>query len=81
MSGEPENLMLVYLRRLDGKMDRLIEDMRDLKHRVTTLEIQIGQQAATEGSHYAGLAIRMDRMSNDIDRIKSRLDLHELAAA
>ena len=41
MSAEPGNLVLVYLRRIDGKIDRLIDDVQDLKHRVTSLEGQV----------------------------------------
>ena len=36
MSEEPDNLILVYLRRIDGKIDRLTDDVQDLKHRVTS---------------------------------------------
>ena len=41
MSEEPDNLVLVYLRRIDAKTDRLTEDVQDLKHRVTSLEGQV----------------------------------------
>jgi len=50
MSDQPENLMLVFLRRLDAKMDGLIDDVRDLKHRMTTVEQQLGGLAATESA-------------------------------
>ena len=43
--------MLVYLRRLDSKMDMVIESLGDLKRRVTALEIQVGNLATTEMSH------------------------------
>ena len=46
MSEEPDNLVLVYLRRIDGKIDRLIEDVQDLKHRVTSLEARLPDCAA-----------------------------------
>src|SRR5215471_2848890 len=46
MSQEPDNLVLVYLRRIDGKIDRLTDDVQDLKHRVTSLE---GRVASLEG--------------------------------
>jgi len=77
MSDQPENLMLVYLRRLDTKMDRLIEDMGDLKRRMTTVEVQVGTQAATENSHYASVMLRLDRVEDRLDRIERRLDLTE----
>ncbi|UZE47225.1 hypothetical protein [Rhodopseudomonas sp. P2A-2r] len=64
MAEEPDNLVLVYLRRLDEKMDRVLDDMRDLKIRVTGLE---------EG--LAGVNRRLDRMEIRIDRIERRLEI------
>ena len=75
MSDEPDNLTLVFLRRLDTKMDRVIEDVADVKQRLTTLEIQVGQMVATEASHYAQTMLRIDRVEVRIDRIERRLDL------
>lgn len=75
MSDEPENLMLIFLRRLDAKMDRVLEDVGDARHRLTTLEIQVSQLTSTEASHYAGTAQRLDRVEQRLDRIERRLDL------
>ena len=50
MASEVENMTLVYLRRLDQKIDRLIDDVSDLKIRVTSVE---------EG--LAGIHRRLDR--------------------
>ena len=77
MSDEPQNLALVLLHRLDAKMDRVREDLGDVKHRLTTLQAQVGQLAATEASHYAGTARWLDRMEQQLDRIERRLDLVE----
>jgi outer membrane murein-binding lipoprotein Lpp len=41
MSEPPDNLVLVYLRRIDGKIDQLIEDVQDLKRCLTSLEYQM----------------------------------------
>jgi hypothetical protein len=79
MSDQPESLTLIFLRRLDAKMDRVLDDMGDVRHRLTTLEIQVGQLASTEASHYAGLAQRIDRVEQRLDRIERRLDLVEAA--
>jgi outer membrane murein-binding lipoprotein Lpp len=43
---DPDNLVLVYRGRIDGKIDRLTDDVQDLKHRVTSLE---GQVASIRG--------------------------------
>jgi hypothetical protein len=66
VADEPDNLILVYLRRLDGKMDRMLDDMRDLKLRMTAREEAI-----------VGLNRRMDRVEDRLDRIEKRLDLVE----
>jgi hypothetical protein len=62
MNEDPENLTLVFLRRLDGKVDRVIEDMREVKLRLTTVETTLGNLAATEMSHYAITSGRVDRI-------------------
>lgn len=79
MSDKPENLTLVYLRRLDEKIDRMAEDMREVKLRLTALETAVGNLAATEMSHYAIMADRTDRLTARIERIETRLDLREQA--
>lgn len=64
MAEEPDNIVLVYLRRIDEKIDRMSEDPRDLKVQVTHLE---------EGQ--AGINRRLDRVEERLDRIERRLDL------
>lgn len=81
MSDQPESLVLVFLRRLDAKMDAAVNELRDVKHRVTALEISIANLAATEASHYASVAARLDRAEARLDRIERRLDLTEAATA
>ena len=41
MTDEPENLVLVYLRRLDEKVDGLRQEMREIKDRMLSLERQV----------------------------------------
>lgn len=64
MTGEPDNMMLVLLRRLDEKVDRVLDEMRDLKVRTTAVEENI-----------VGVHRRLDRMEHRIERIERRLDL------
>ena len=64
MTGEPDNLVLVYLRRIDEKVDRLRDDVQDMKVRMTSLE---------EG--VVGVQRRIDRLEMRVERIERRLDL------
>jgi hypothetical protein len=70
-----DNLALEHLRHIRGGLDALREDVRDVKHRLTTLEIQVTNLAPIESSHYAGLATRMDRTDDRLDRIERRLEI------
>jgi len=62
--AEPDNIVLVYLRRMDEKLDRLSDDVQDVKVRMTHVE---------EG--LAGVNRRLDRIESRVDRIERRLDL------
>lgn len=71
MADEPDNLVLQILRRVEGrltsmetKMDRLGEDMHDLKVRTPHVE---------EG--LAGVNRRLDRLDQRIERVETRLTL------
>ena len=64
---EPDNVVLAYPRRIDEKVDRVIDDVRDIKVRVTNLE---------QGQ--AGIQRRLDRVEARLDRIERRLDLVDL---
>jgi archaellum component FlaC len=67
MANEPDNMVLVYLRRIDERVARLAEDMGDMKVRMTSVEESI-----------VGLQRRMDRLEQRIERIERRLDLTEV---
>jgi len=64
MSDQPENIILIYLRRLDTKIDGLMTDMREVKERLGILE-----------SQYGSLSRRVDRLGGDAEEIRRRLDL------
>jgi archaellum component FlaC len=66
MAGEPDNMVLMLLRRIDERTQRMAEDLQDLKVRVTHVE---------EG--LAGVNRRMDRLEQRVERIERRLDLVE----
>ena len=66
MPEEPDNLMLVYRRRIDEKVSKIAAYLGDLKVRVTNL-----------GEGMAVLNRRVDRIEMRLDRIEGRLDLVE----
>ena len=66
MAGEPENIVLQYLRRFDEKLDRVVDEMLGVKVRLTSVE---------EG--LAGVNRRLDRLESRVERIERRLDLVE----
>ena len=64
MADEPDSLVLVYLRRIDAKVDRLIDDVNDLKAGVSSVE-----------ENLAGVHRHIDRLEVRVERIERRLDL------
>lgn len=75
MSDDPNNLVLNLLRAIRGDIGDIKADMIEVKQRLTTVEIQVSNLAATEASHYGQTMQRLDRIGGDMDRIKRRLDL------
>ncbi|MGK9233692.1 hypothetical protein KXS07_19315 [Inquilinus limosus] len=73
MTDELDNLILVYLRRIDEKVDRVIETQQDHGRRLTSLE---GQVAGLHAD-FAGQSARIDRIEARLDRIEKRLNLIE----
>ena len=68
MADEPDNHTLLLLRRMDAKLDRVLEDVHDLKVRMSSVEEGI-----------AGIHRRLDRLDVRVDRIERRLDLVDAA--
>jgi hypothetical protein len=64
MADEPENILLQHMRRFDEKLDRVVDEMLDVKVRLTAVE---------EG--LAGINRRLDRLEMRVERIERRLDL------
>jgi hypothetical protein len=64
MADDPDNLVLVMLRRIDEKIDGIAFDVHELKVRMTSLEERM-----------SSLDRRMDRLEDRVDRIERRLDL------
>ena len=64
MADEPDNIVLVMLRKIDQRTERMADDLQDLKVRVTAVE---------EG--LAGVNRRLDRLEVRVGRIENRLEL------
>jgi len=73
MADEPDNLIVRYLRRLDEKVDRLLDDMREVKQRLSSVEVSV---AHLHGD-FAAQSGRIDRLENRLDRIEHRLNLRD----
>ncbi len=68
MVDEQENVILALLRRMDAKLDRVIDDVQDLKVRMTAVEEAL-----------VGVHRRLDRLEVRVERIERRLDLVDAA--
>jgi len=62
----PDNITVVYLRRLSEQMGAIREDNREIKSRLGILEQQ-----------RASLSTRLDRIELRLDRIQRRMELVE----
>jgi hypothetical protein len=71
MSDEPDSLILVYLRKMDDKLDRLASAIGDLGRRATSLETKV---VLLHGD-FVAQSERIDRMELRLDRIERRLDI------
>lgn len=66
MSDGPDSIVLALLRKMDKKLDRIGDDVHDLKMRVTGVE-----------ENLAGVQRRIDRLEDRVERIETRLDLRD----
>ncbi len=69
MSDGPDSLVLRFLRTIDGKLDRVLDEVSDLKIRVTNVE-----------ENLVALNRRVDRFDARAERIERRLGLAEGSA-
>ena len=67
VADEADDLPLIYLRRLDAKMDRIIDGLADVEVRSTNL-----------GEGQAVMNRRMDRPEGHVERIERCLDLVDM---
>jgi predicted nucleic acid-binding Zn-ribbon protein len=70
-----ENLTLKFMRRLDTRLDRLENDIGDIKLRVTATE----EHLASIMMSMAGVNSRMDKIDERLAHVERRLDLTDAA--
>jgi DNA-binding FrmR family transcriptional regulator len=68
-----ENMTLVFLRRIDERLDRIEGDLGDIKLRMTASE----EHLASMMMSLAGVNSRMDKIDARLVRIERRLELTE----
>jgi predicted nucleic acid-binding Zn-ribbon protein len=67
---EVDNIVLEHLRHIGGAVDALREDMREVKHRVGSLEREVAQ-----------VHVKVAELSERIDRVSDRLERLDLSDA
>lgn len=78
--ADPENLTLVYLRRIDEKIDRVDDRLSDLTVRVNEVHssvIGLRRDQVGDAEVVAHIQARMDKMQGEIDRLNRRLDIKD----
>jgi hypothetical protein len=66
---EPDNIVLEHLRHIRGVVDGTRDDVRELKHRVGSVERETAHVKVAE------LSERVDRLSDRLERVEKRLEL------
>ena len=78
MTENVESLIVEHLRHIRGRVDRIAEDMGDLKHRMSSLEsamVLVKREVSAGDETDARQQVTLDRLLDRIDRIERRLDL------
>ena len=68
MADEPDNIVLMYLRRIHEKIDRMAGYIGEMKTSLTNIEALVGQ-----------IERRLDRLENRFDGIDKHLELSDVA--
>ena len=73
MTDDVAHLMLEHLKALRTGQQEIRLELMDIKSRLTSLEVHVGELA----TQYAGQSARLDRVEERLGRIERRLDLVE----
>ena len=78
MADDPDNLILVYLRRLDQRLERMETVLSEHGRRLTRIEegiARVRRDQAGDAETVAHLQAQVDRMGEKLARIERRLDI------
>lgn len=80
MADNVENLVLEHLRALRAGQDRIENELRDIKSRLTAVESGLNgvrRDLVALAEADARLQVVIDRLGDRVDRIERRLELRE----
>ena len=80
MTEAVENLILEHLKRFQSGEDRIERDLKEIKSRLTTVEVTQGsllQHIGQLASSIAQQQLSMDRTNERIERIDKQLELSD----
>ena len=78
MTDNVENLIIEHLKHIRGRVDRIAEDMTDVKLRLSSLEsamVHVKREVSSGDETDARQQVSLDRLADRIERIERRLDL------
>ena len=78
MTDNVENLIIEHLKHIRGRVDRIAEDMTDVKLRLSSLEsamVHVKREVTSGDETDARQQVSLDRLADRIERIERRLDL------
>jgi len=78
MSDNVDNLILEHLRGMRAGQDRIEQELREIKNRITSLESGVAgirRDAAHDNDKIVNQQIGLDHLSERLERIEKRLEL------
>ena len=78
MTENVENVIIEHLRHIRGRVDRIAEDMSDMKHRMSSLEsamVLVKREVSAGDETDARQQLSLDRLLDRIKRIERGLEL------
>ena len=80
MVEQVDNLMLEHLKRFQATLDRIERELHEVKVRQTETHaavLAVRRDQVNDAEMSAHLSVRVDAMSDRIDRIERRLELND----